>query len=54
MELNELKNILIDCDKQLEEKDWIEVERKLNYNIPLELKKFYNQSNGGIVNGNLF
>lgn len=54
MELNKLKNILIDCNKQLEEKDWIEVERKLNYNIPLELKKFYNQFNGGIVNGNLF
>lgn len=54
MELNELKIALTDCDKQLNENDWIEVERKLSCNIPLDLRKFYNLYNGGNVKGNLF
>lgn len=54
MELNELKNALIDCDKRLNENDWMEVEHKLNCNIPSDLKKFYDNFNGGTVKGNMF
>ena len=54
MELDELKNILIDCNKQLDENDWREVERTLNCNIPFDLKEFYNRYNGGKVKGDLF
>lgn len=54
MELDELKNILSDCNKQLDEKDWREVEYKLSCNIPSDLKKFYDRFNGGKVKGDLF
>lgn len=54
MELRELKDVLTDCDKQLNENDWIEVESKLNCTIPADLKRFYESCNGGEVKGNLY
>lgn len=54
MKLLELKHILIDCNKQLDEKDWSDVEKELMCNIPFDLKIFYDQFNGGKVKGNLF
>lgn len=54
MELRELKDVLTDCDKQLNENDWIEVESKLNCTIPADLKRFYESCNGGTIRGNLF
>ena len=54
MELRELKDVLTDCNKQLNENDWIEVESKLNCTIPADLKRFYESCNGGEVKGNLY
>lgn len=53
MKLRELKDVLTDCDKQLNENDWIEVESKLNCTIPADLKRFYESCNGGIVKESL-
>ena len=49
-----MKDVLTDCDKQLNENDWIEVESKLNCTIPADLKRFYESCNGGEVKGNLY
>ena len=40
MKLLELRHILIDCNKQLDEKDWSDVEKELMCNIPFDLKIF--------------
>lgn len=54
MELNEFNNILINCEKHLDDNDWKEVEKKLGNTIPSSLKKFYDLCNGGQPKGKLF